>query len=55
MKWPHLKQPKQTGTKPTCWAGATDYEKTPKGKIQNTTFIYGRNGGPKSRRTTKPG
>lgn len=55
MKWPHLKQPENGRNKPTAWAGSDPAAKTPKGKIQNTTFIYGRNGGPKSRRTTKPG
>lgn len=55
-KWPHLNQPAKTGNLPTTWQtpGCDEKSKTPKGKIQNTTYSYGRNGGPVGRRTTKP-
>lgn len=54
MKFPHLNQPEKGRNKETCWAGSKPKDYTPKGKIQNTTYIYGRNDGQKGRRTTKP-
>lgn len=53
MKMPHLNQPKKMGGLATRWQtpGCDKVEKTPKGKLQNTTYIFGRG---KSRATTKP-
>lgn len=54
MKMPHLNQPRKLGGKATRWQtpGCDEKARTPKGKLQNTTFIYGRGG--RSRATTKP-
>jgi hypothetical protein len=53
MKMPHLSQPKKLGGKSTRWQtpGCDKSERTPKGKLQNTTYIYGRG---KSRSVSKP-
>lgn len=55
-KWPYLSGPKKMGSDKTVWQtpGCDEKYSTPKGKIQNTTYIYGRNGGPTGRKTTKP-
>lgn len=53
MKMPHLKQPRKMGGKSTRWQtpGCDETARTPTGKLQNTTYIYGRGRG---RGITKP-
>jgi hypothetical protein len=46
----YLKKQGKLGNKPTRWQDTK--QSTPRGKIQNTTFIYGRGGA--TRRTGKP-
>ena len=54
FKVPHLSRSKKLGGKATTWQtpGCDEKYMTPKGKLQNTTYVYGRGGN--SRRTGKP-